>query len=169
MPDCGSQIILCDLPVRFDTYKGCSHGCKYCFVTRKKDMSNIEIKETHVHLENFIAGKRSESTSWCDWDIPLHWGGVSDPFQPIELKHRISLECLKVLAKTNKIYTVPLNLYGYNYSIGGGVNVKVNNYDKKFSYLKHFKENILHLKYKANGETKCLKKSIKNMSMRATT
>ena len=46
----------------------------------------------------------------------------------------------KILAKTNKIYTVPLNLYGYNYSIGGGVNVKVNNYEKKFSYLKHFKE-----------------------------
>lgn len=106
MPDCGSQIILCDLPVRFDTYKGCSHGCKYCFVTRKKDMSNIEIGETHVQLEKFITGKRTDTTEWCDWDIPLHWGGVSDPFQPIELKHRISLECLKVLAKTKYPFVV---------------------------------------------------------------
>ncbi len=31
MPECGSQVILCDLPVRMDTYKGCSHNCKYCF------------------------------------------------------------------------------------------------------------------------------------------
>ena len=28
---CGSQIILCNLPVRFDTYRGCSHGCRYCY------------------------------------------------------------------------------------------------------------------------------------------
>ena len=24
MPSCGSQIFLCDVPIRFDTYKGCS-------------------------------------------------------------------------------------------------------------------------------------------------
>lgn len=23
---CGSQVILCNLPIRFDTYKGCSTG-----------------------------------------------------------------------------------------------------------------------------------------------
>ena len=45
----------------------------------------------------------------------------------------------EVLSNTNKIYTVPLNFYGYNYSIGGGVNVKVNTYEKKYSYMKHFK------------------------------
>ena len=102
MPKCGSQIILCDLPIRFDTYKGCSHGCKYCFVTRKTDINNIEIGETAKHLEKFIEGKRNEETAWCDWDIPLHWGGVSDPFQPIELKYRISFECLKIFAKTKQ-------------------------------------------------------------------
>lgn len=32
---CGSQIILCNLPVRFDTYRGCSHGCRYCFAQKK--------------------------------------------------------------------------------------------------------------------------------------
>ena len=45
----------------------------------------------------------------------------------------------EVLSNTNKIYTVPLNFYGYNYSIGGGVNVKVNTYEKKYSYMEHFK------------------------------
>lgn len=45
----------------------------------------------------------------------------------------------EVLAATKKVYTVPLYLYGYNYSIGGGVNIKVNTYEKKFSYMKHFK------------------------------
>ena len=45
----------------------------------------------------------------------------------------------EVFANTETIHTLPLNLYGYNYSIGGGVNKKVNNYEKKESYIKHFK------------------------------
>lgn len=43
---CGSQIILCNLPVRFDTYRGCSHGCRYCFAQKKNDISHIERDES---------------------------------------------------------------------------------------------------------------------------
>lgn len=46
----------------------------------------------------------------------------------------------KALANCGKVYTTPLNFYGYNYSIGGGVNVKINNYKKKLSYIQHFKD-----------------------------
>lgn len=106
MPDCGSQIVLCDLPIRFDTYKGCSHNCKYCFVQRKKDISDIEKGETVKSLINFINGQRSQDTSWCNWNIPLHWGGMSDPFQPCEKKYKLSLECLKVFAKTKYPFVV---------------------------------------------------------------
>lgn len=106
MPNCGSQIVLCELPVRFDTYKGCSHMCKYCFVQRKKDIENIEKNENVVALQNFIKGKRNQATNWCDWNIPLHWGGVSDPFQPCEKKYRISLNCLKVFAETKYPFVV---------------------------------------------------------------
>ena len=84
MPKCGSQVLLCDLPVRFDTYKGCSHGCVYCFAQKKANMSDIKPYESVFVLKNFIEGKRGRDTSWCDWDIPLHWGGMSDPFQPAE-------------------------------------------------------------------------------------
>ncbi|UCC31015.1 MAG: hypothetical protein JSU86_01805 [Phycisphaerales bacterium] len=37
-------------------------------------------------------------TSWCDWSIPLHWGGMSDPFQPIERHTGVSKACLELLA-----------------------------------------------------------------------
>lgn len=106
MPRCGSQIILCDLPIRFDNYSGCSHGCKYCFVTRKTDISNIKPDESVAILKRFIEGKRTSETRWCDWDIPLHWGGMSDPFQPIENEFKSSLECLKVFAKTKYPFVV---------------------------------------------------------------
>lgn len=99
MPKCGSQCWLCDLPIRFDTYKGCSHRCKYCFVQRK---TNLEVKEheSAKTLKEFIDGKRTGETKWCDWDIPIHWGGMSDPFQPCEKQYRKSLEALRVLADT---------------------------------------------------------------------
>jgi len=106
MPDCGSQVVLCDLPIRFDTYKGCTHLCKYCFVQRKKDLQEVEKCETEISLRNFINGKRTQMTNWCDWNIPLHWGGMSDPFQPIEKKYKNSLNCLKVFAETQYPFVV---------------------------------------------------------------
>ena len=106
MPNCGSQVTLCDIPIRFDTYKGCSHACSYCFVLRKSDISQIELGETARALGEFIKGKRSKETNWCDWDIPLHWGGLADPFQPAERIHKRSLETLKVFAQTKYPFVV---------------------------------------------------------------
>lgn len=106
MPTCGSQCTLCDVPIRFDTYKGCSHGCKYCFVQRKNDLFDIQKGESANALKEFIKGKRNITTNWCDWDIPLHWGGMSDPFQPVEKQYRYSLEALKVFAETQYPFIV---------------------------------------------------------------
>ncbi len=99
MPTSGSQIILCDLPVRFDTYEGCSHACRYCFVNRKVDIRNIKGGESAKSLESFILGNRNQDLAWCDWDIPLHFGGMSDPFQPIEREAKRTLEALRVFEK----------------------------------------------------------------------
>lgn len=103
---CGSQIILCNLPVRFDTYRGCSHGCRYCFAQKKNDISHIERDESVDGLRSFIEGKRGNETEWCDWNIPIHWGGMSDPFQPVEKQIRASYECLKLLAETKYPFVV---------------------------------------------------------------
>lgn len=103
---CGSQVILCNLPVRFDTYKGCSHGCKYCFVQKKTALTEIEKDETPNSLRKFIEGERGIETGWCDWNIPIHWGGMSDPFQPIEKKIRASYECLQIFAETQYPFVV---------------------------------------------------------------
>ena len=98
---CGSQCMTCDYPIHFDTYKGCSHACKYCFVKQKYSISTIEPIHTTKSLKNFIEGKRNFETKWCDWDIPLHWGGNSDPFQECEKIHKSSLECLEIFAETS--------------------------------------------------------------------
>lgn len=106
MPNCGSQCYLCDVPIRFDTYDGCSHGCEYCFAKKFRDISKIKNGESAETLRKFIEGKRGEDTKWCDWSIPLHWGGMSDPFQPCEKMRGVSLQCLKVLAETQYPFIV---------------------------------------------------------------
>lgn len=97
---CGSQVVVCEYPVRFDTYTGCSHGCRYCFAQTKVDLEKIRAHNCEKQLRGFIEGRRSCETNWCDWRIPLHWGGLSDPFQPAERKGGTSLKCLEIFAET---------------------------------------------------------------------
>ena len=97
---CGSQCLTCDYPIHFDTYEGCSHGCKYCFVKHKYSIDNIKPLDTVKGLKRFINGGRNYETKWCDWGIPLHWGANSDPFQSVEKVHGKSLECLRIFAET---------------------------------------------------------------------
>lgn len=107
MPKCGSQIILCEVPIRYDTYSGCSHGCKYCFACRKGNIEKIGIGESYNVLKKFIEGDRTGGdVNWCDWDIPIHWGGMSDPFQPIEREKGLSLKVLKLFRETQYPFIV---------------------------------------------------------------
>lgn len=106
MPECGSQCWLCDLPVHFDTYKGCTHDCKYCFARKHGELEKIEFKESAESLRKFVYGNRTNILNWCDWDIPLHIGGLSDPFQPCEKKYRRTMECLEVLAESQYPFVI---------------------------------------------------------------
>lgn len=100
MPYCGGQIMTCDLPVGMDTYKGCSFKCSYCNERMKNRVYDEYgmVYEGIGSLKNFIAGFRGHETNWCDWDIPLHWGNHSDPFQPCELELGESYKRLQVFA-----------------------------------------------------------------------
>lgn len=45
-----------------------------------------------------------------------------------------------VFANITQIGTVPLTLYGYNHTRGGGVNEKIKSYEKKKDYIQHFSD-----------------------------
>lgn len=104
--DCGSQVVLCEYPIRLDTYKGCSHDCKYCFARFKSNIEKIQPLNVEDSLRAFIQGKRTQRVNWCDWKIPLHWGGLSDPFQPAEHKYKTSLKALEIFAETQYPFIV---------------------------------------------------------------
>src|SRR6267378_8386579 len=84
-------------------YRGCEHGCIYCYA-----------RPTHEYL-GFSAGLDFESKIMVKTNAPellcaelesprwqpqtLVLSGVTDPYQPIERKLRITCGCLEVLAK----------------------------------------------------------------------
>ena len=106
--ECGSQSPICDLPVHFDTYRGCTHRCAYCFAVRKESLRNKKVVPIfgEKHLRDFCNGKQTKETAWVDWKIPLHWGGMSDPFQPCEKKFGVSKKALEIFAETQYPFVV---------------------------------------------------------------
>jgi DNA repair photolyase len=84
-------------------YRGCSHGCIYCYS-----------RPTHEYL-GLSAGLDFESKILVKQDAPellrkelssprwepkvLSMSGVTDPYQPVEKKLRITRRCLEVLAE----------------------------------------------------------------------
>lgn len=73
---------------------------------QRKNTLDVSNGESADALKRFIQGSRVKETNWCDWDIPLHWGGMSDPFQPVELERKRSLEALRVFAETQYPFIV---------------------------------------------------------------
>jgi len=95
-PDIGFEMSL-------NPYRGCEHGCIYCYA-----------RPTHEYL-GFSAGLDFESKIMVKTNAPellraelerpgwkpqvLVMSGVTDPYQPVEKKLRITRGCLEVLAK----------------------------------------------------------------------
>lgn len=98
----GNEGSKCHYPTRLDTYGcGCGHDCSYCYA---KDMIiNMSGEEQWDPLHPKIADtwrienriKRGELKTG---DI-VRLGGLTDCFQPAELKYRATLETIKILNK----------------------------------------------------------------------
>lgn len=141
-----SKFAICGLPIRVDSYKTCSFGCKYCFAENREIMKfekkiqvgNVKALETKLNrifdkknydknnlLDNLIAQK-----------ITWHWGGMSDPFQPCENKLGITKQLVDVTnkygihvlfsTKSNTTYDVDIrpDLHSFQLSISNINNLK---------------------------------------------
>ena len=92
-------------------YQGCVHGCHYCFARRyhylrdlnpHEDFSGVVLVKTNIPdaLLNELSRR-----SW-EHDV-VAVGTATDPYQPVEGKHRLTRRCLEVfLLKRNPISLV---------------------------------------------------------------
>jgi DNA repair photolyase len=112
-PRVSSQYIFCPMPFTMDTYDGCTHNCQYCFSyfaslinqankgknfwrgAKGVDLRHIE----RVFSNNPKTKKEKQLCAFVERKIPVHWGGITDPFSMIEAEHKKSLGILKILAK----------------------------------------------------------------------
>ena len=117
----------CHYPTRLDTYgRGCSHDCRYCYAKSLLNFRKLwnpvdpgvaDIKK----IENVIKRQPAGTV--------LRLGGMTDCFQPCELKYRTTLETIKLL-----------NKYGVGYLIVTKSHIVAND-----EYLEVLDTNLAHI------------------------
>jgi len=84
-------------------YRGCEHGCIYCYARPFHEYlgfsSGLDFETKILVKETAPALLRAELSRSSWKPRPLELSGVTDPYQPIERRLRITRGCLEVLAE----------------------------------------------------------------------
>jgi len=82
-------------------YRGCEHGCSYCFARQTHaylgHSAGIDFERDIYVKVNAVEVLRHELSSTRYKAKPIAIGTNTDPYQPLERKHKIMREILKVL------------------------------------------------------------------------
>ena len=104
-----SQFYFCAFPLRLDSYNKCSFNCDYCFMKYRggnySQKKNIQYADT-VSIDKQICRALNGDTDTAIREflyrrVPIHFGGVSDPFSDLETDYFTTKELLKILNKYN--------------------------------------------------------------------
>jgi len=84
-------------------YRGCEHGCIYCYARPYHEYLGLSAGtdfESRIFVKEHAAALLREALSAKSWTPQvIGLSGVTDPYQPIERKLRITRACLEVLAE----------------------------------------------------------------------
>jgi len=89
--------------VSINPYRGCEHGCAYCYARPTHEYlgfsAGLDFETRIMVKEHAPALLRNElsAPAWCPQPIAL--SGVTDPYQPVERRLRLTRQCLEVLAE----------------------------------------------------------------------
>lgn len=103
------QFKFCPNPFRVDLYKGCDFGCKYCFANSGSQKGKAGwAKAKFSMVENLFKKAFDSSEDSKDVTIellrhkvPLHCGGMSDPFQKREFEYKLTYKLIELSNKYN--------------------------------------------------------------------
>lgn len=103
-----SQVKFCPNAFRVDLYRGCDFGCKYCFANMEAFKENgtglqywreAEIKDLRHKFEMAFDSDKEYKEIIIELlrhRVPLHCGGMSDPFQKREWDLHLTCELMKL-------------------------------------------------------------------------
>ncbi|MCR4415262.1 MAG: PA0069 family radical SAM protein, partial [Thermoguttaceae bacterium] len=91
-----------DVPFRYslNPYRGCSHGCSYCYARPTHEYLGYSAGldfETRVLVKHRAPALFREFLARPSWQPePITLSGVTDPYQPVERRLKITRQCLEV-------------------------------------------------------------------------
>jgi DNA repair photolyase len=90
------------LPYKWDLniYRGCSHGCKYCYGRKSHEYMNSENFEEEIFVKTNILEHLEKELSNKKWKKEIiNIGGVCDSYQEIEKDYKLMPDILKLMIK----------------------------------------------------------------------
>lgn len=162
-----SKFAICGLPIRVDTYRTCTFGCKYCFancrtgqiaitnVLEVGDVSKVERKLNNIFIKNSWV-KSNLLNNLIYNGYTWHCGGMSDPFQPVENKLHITSDLINICnkfkihilfsTKSDTLYNANVNpeLHTFQLSVTNvydrkDIEPNISNIDKRYEFFKYLK------------------------------
>ncbi|MCD6513439.1 MAG: radical SAM protein [Candidatus Odinarchaeota archaeon] len=95
---------LCNSIFRLEPYKNCMFQCRYCYARAPTEKDVIVVRKNYPSLFKRLVSILRRTLNGM---LPaFRLSTLSDPFQPIEKKYKLSLEILKIAKK----YEVPIIL-----------------------------------------------------------
>jgi DNA repair photolyase len=103
-----SQFSFCGMPLRLDSYAGCAFQCSYCFARYRGGQTfgeRVRPADPKTLGRTFKRALDTHRSSvgvigqFLRRRVPIHFGGMSDPFQPAELRYGITEQFLRTLAR----------------------------------------------------------------------
>jgi DNA repair photolyase len=107
----GNEKSKCMYPTRLDTYGcGCQHDCKYCYAKSLLDFRNLwnpqkPVVSSMKQVHNAILKIKKSGIK------VVRLGGMTDCFQPLELKYRATYQTIKMLNKYGIEYLIVTKSY----------------------------------------------------------
>ena len=105
-----------DIPydVSLNPYRGCEHGCSYCYARPYHEYLGFSAGldfETRILVKEDAPELLERELAAPSWrPQPLDLSGVTDPYQPVERRLRLTRRCLEVLARLrNPVVVVTKN------------------------------------------------------------
>lgn len=107
------QFRFCPNAFRVDTYKGCDYGCKYCFANADAEnfksskyeffkLANLkQVEDTFKKAFETDFTGNNLNVELLRHRVPLHCGGMADPFQRKEFEYHQTYKLIEISNKYN--------------------------------------------------------------------
>lgn len=81
-------------------YRGCEHGCKYCYAMYSHQYLDSERYFDDIYVKTNIVEQLEEQLKSLSWKREtVNIGGVTDSYQPIEAQYKLMPDILRLMIK----------------------------------------------------------------------